>query len=306
MVNEFYFKSSTNQDLFAKKWYDEKIDNYNGIVQIVHGMEENIEKYNDFANFLSDNGFIVIGYDQLGHGKSVKNENELGDYNCENGWFRLAEDVHILQNKIKEEYQELPYFILGHSMGSLVLRTYATIYNDNLSGIIIIGTSGQKSLLHAGKVLTKVIELFKSKKYKSKLLEKLVGGSFNNNFKPNRTDADWLSRDEKYIDELVKNLNPNRKFTVESYLQMMNGNIYLNKMKNIKNTVNIPILITSGDKDPVGENGIGVKRVYDNLKLAGINDIEIKLFKDARHEILNEINKDEVYNFILNWINKHK
>ena len=306
MVNEFYFKSSTGQNLFAKKWYDEKIDNYNGIVQIVHGMEENIEKYNDFANFLSDNGFIVIGYDQLGHGKSVKSETELGDYNCENGWFRLAEDVHILQNKIKEEYQELPYFILGHSMGSLVLRTYATIYNDNLSGIIIIGTSGQKSLLHAGKVLTKVIELFKGKKYKSKLLEKLVGGSFNNNFKPNRTDADWLSRDEKYIDELVKNLNSNRKFTVESYLQMMNGNIYLNKMKNIKNTVNIPILITSGDKDPVGENGIGVKRVYDNLKLAGINDIEIKLFKDARHEILNEINKDEVYNFILNWINKHK
>lgn len=304
MIKEFYFKSSTGKDLYAKKWYDEKLDyEYKAVVQLVHGMEEYISRYDDFANYLAEKGFLVVGHDHIGHGKSVKDDSELGHMDCKDGWFRMTEDIHILQNQIAKEYPSIPYFLMGHSMGSLLVRTYATIYNDNLTGIIISGTSGQKSMLHLGLFLTKTIKFFKGGKYKSNLLRKLVSGSFNDKFKPTRTEADWITSDEKKVDEYISIANPNRKFTVESYLQMMKGSIYLNKIANIKNTPNIPILIFSGDKDPVGEMGKGVERVYNMLKQVGIEDITLKLFKDGRHEMLNEVNRNEVYQFILNWIN---
>ena len=302
MIKEFYFKSSTGKDLYAKKWYDENLTEYKAVIQLVHGMEEYISRYDEFANYLASKGFMVVGHDHIGHGKSVKDDSELGHMDCEDGWFRMAEDIHILQNKTSQEYPNIPYFIMGHSMGSLLTRTYATIYDDNLTGIILSGTSGQKSMLHLGKFLTSVIKTFKGPKYKSKLLHKMVIGSFNNKFKPNRTESDWTTRDTKKIDEYMKVINPNRRFTIESYSQLMKGSIYLNDMSKIKNTPNIPILIFSGDKDPVGEMGKGVTRVYNMLKEVGIEDVTLKLFKDGRHEMLNEINRDEVFEFILNWI----
>lgn len=302
MIKEFYFKSSTGKDLYAKKWYDENLTEYKAVVQLVHGMEEYISRYDEFANYLAGNGFMVVGHDHIGHGKSAKNDNELGHMDCDNGWFVLTEDIHVLQNNIKNEYPNLPYFLFGHSMGSLLVRTYATIYNDNLTGIILSGTSGKKSMLHLGLLLTNTIKLFKGKKYKSKLLEKLVTGSFNDQFKPVRTEADWTTRDENEIDEYMKVINPNRKFTTESYSQMFRGSIYLNDLNKIKNTPNIPILIFSGDKDPVGEMGKGVTRVYDMLKDIGIENVTLKLFKDGRHEMLKEINRQEVFEYVLKWI----
>ena len=306
MIEEFRFKSSTGKELYAKKWYNEKLKEYKGVVQLVHGMEEYISRYDEFANFLADKGFMVVGHDHIGHGKSAKDDTELGDFDCKDGWFRMTEDIHILQNIIAKEYPDIPYFLMGHSMGSLLVRTYATIYKDNISGIIISGTSGKKSFaLRLGVLLTSIIKTFKGEKYKSKLVEKLVTGSFNNSFKPTRTEADWTTRDEKAIDEYMKVINPKRKFTVESYRQMFKGSIYLNKKEKIKNTINVPILIFSGDKDPVGENAKGVQRVYKTLKNIGINDITLKLYKEGRHEMLKEINKDEVFENILNWINKY-
>ena len=303
MTKEFYFKSSTGKELYAKKWYNENLENYKGVVQLVHGMEEFIGRYDEFANFLADNGFIVVGHDHLGHGNSVKDDSELGNLGCKDGWFRLAEDIHILQNKIKEEYPNIPHFIMGHSMGSLLTRTYISLYNDNLTGIIITGTSGQKNgMLYLGVLLANIIKAFKGEQYKSKLLERAVTGSFNNNFKPTRTEADWTTSDKKRVDEYMNVAKPNRKFTVESYLQLFKGSIYLNDMNKIKNTPNIPILIFSGDKDPVGANGKGVKRVYNMLKEAGVENITLKLFKDGRHEMLNEVNREEVFEFVLNWL----
>ena len=132
MIKEFYFESSSGKNLYAKMWKDNNVVNYKGVVELVHGMEESIARYEDFATYLMDEGFIVIGHDHLGHGKSVTNDKELGDLGCKDGWFRMTEDIHILQNKIHEEYPNLPYFIFGHSMGSLLTRTYLTIYKDDL------------------------------------------------------------------------------------------------------------------------------------------------------------------------------
>lgn len=243
MIEEFKFKSSTNKELYAKKWYNENLESYKGVVQLVHGMEEFIGRYDEFALFLADNGFIVVGHDHLGHGNSVTNDDELGSFGCKDAWFRLAEDIHILQNLISKQYPNIPYIVMGHSMGSLLTRTYLTIYNDNLTGAIITGTSGQKSMLHAGVLLANIIKLFRGGTYKSKLLERLVTGSFNNNFKPTKTEADWTTSDTKKIEEYMKIAKPNRKFTVDSYIGLFKGSLYLNKKDKIKNTPNIPILL---------------------------------------------------------------
>ena len=303
MVEEFYFKSSTGKDLYAKKWFDEKIDKYKGVVELVHGMEEHIGRYEDFAQFLASNGYIVYGHDHLGHGKSVKNNSELGDYDCKNGWFRLTEDIHILQEIIKEKYPDLPRYILGHSMGSMITRTYVTLYDDKLNGIIVIGTSGQKFGIISALFVSNIVKIFKGGKYKSKFLAGLMSKSLNKNFKPIKTGAEWLTRDEKILEENRKNINPNRKFTVESYIQLLKGIKYINKMKNIRKTVNIPILLASGTMDPVGENSKGIIRVYNMMQKAGLN-VEMKLYEGARHEILNETNREEVYRYILDWIEK--
>lgn len=305
MIEEFNFKSCTGKEIYAKKWYDETKKGYKGVVQLVHGMEEHIGRYDEFANFLAENGFIVVGHDHLGHGKTAQTEEELGYFSEKNGWFYLAEDIHILQNKIKQEYPDIPYIIMGHSMGSLLTRTYVTIYQDNLDGIIITGTSGQRSGLLAGKLLAKLLMIFKGKKYKSKLLASLVTGSFNRQFKPNKTSVDWTTSDEKIIEEHIKDTNPHCKFTVSAYYELFTGSMYLNKKKNIKKTPNIPILIFSGDKDPVGEKGKGVKRVYQMLKETGKEHVTLKLFANGRHEMLNEVNREEVFDFVLNWMEKN-
>ncbi len=304
MKEEFNFISCTGKNIYAVKWINEEQKEYKGVVQLVHGMQEHIGRYEEFAKTLASCGYVVVGHDHLGHGNTVQKDEDWGYFDKDDGWDKLVEDIHILQNKIKKEYSNLPYIIMGHSMGSLLVRTYVTKYKDDLDGIIISGTSGQKRGLIAGQILTKLVILFKGPKYKSKLLEYLVTGSFNKKFKPNRTKADWTTRDYEQVDKFEKDEKCGKNFTAVAYLDLLKGTYYLSKQKNIKNTPNVPILIFSGDKDPVGENAKGVIRVYNMLKKAGKDKVRIRLFKDGRHEMLNEINKEEVYYFILDWLDK--
>lgn len=304
MVEDFYFTSSVGNKIYAKMWRNEEIKEYRGIVQLVHGMQEHIERYDEFAKEIANNGYIVVGHDHLGHGRTVKNEEDFGYFSKENGWEHLSQDVHILQKEISGKYPNLPYIIFGHSMGSLVVRTYLTKYDDNLTGVILSGTSGQKSGLITGQILTKFIMLLKGERYRSPLLEYLITGSFNKKFKPNRTKADWTTRDEEVVDKYQKDPLCGINFTTNGYLNLLKGSYYLSKQKNINKTAKVPILLISGDKDPVGGMGKGVIRVENMLKKAGLQDVTIRLFKDARHELTNEINKDEVYYVIFNWLNK--
>ncbi|MCI8481916.1 MAG: alpha/beta hydrolase [Clostridia bacterium] len=304
MQKSFYVTSSTKEEIYAKIWKNEEIQHYRGIVQLVHGMEEHIGRYEDFAEILSKQGYIVVGHDHLGHGNTAKKEEDFGYFAKKDGWNHLAEDVHILQNKIAKEYSKLPYFIFGHSMGSLVVRTYLTKYQDDLAGVILSGTSGQKAGLLTGQILTKLIMLVKGERYRSSLLEYLVTGSFNKKFKPNRTKADWTTRDEQQVDKYQKDPKCGINFTTNGYLNLLKGTYYLSKQKNINKTNPIPILLISGDKDPVGGMGKGVIRVLNMLEKAGLKQVDIRLFKDARHELLNEVNRDEVYYVIFNWLNK--
>lgn len=304
MEDFFKFKSSTGTEISARKWIDPEVKEFKGIIQLVHGMQEHIGRYSEFAEFLASNGYIVIGHDNLGHGNTAKSENDFGYFADKNGWDRLVEDIHILQNKIHNEYPNLPYIVMGHSMGSLIVRTYATKYNDAISGIIISGTSGQKYGLTSGRLLIKLISAFKGKKYKSKLVEYLITGSFNKKFKPNRTTSDWICSDETEVDKFIYDEKCGKPFTLQAYYDLLSGTKYLSSQKNVNKTINVPILIFSGAKDPVGQNGKGVLRVYKMLKKDEKRNVYLRLFKNGRHEMLNEVNKLEVYNFILDWLDK--
>lgn len=296
------FQSSIGRQIPYKEWKKEELNEYKGVVQLVHGMQEHIDRYSDFANFLAENGYIVVGHSHLGHGDSVTTKEEYGYFAEKDGWWRLVEDVHLLQNKVQKKYPDMNYIIMGHSMGSLVVRSYLTKYKDNISKAIISGTSGQKYGLIAGQVLINIIKLAKGDHYRSQLVEKLITGSFNDNFKPNRTNADWLSRDEKQVNKYLADEKCGINFTLQAYQDLLKGTRYLSKQRNVNKTLKVPMLLFSGTKDPVGANGKGVIRVYRMLKKAGLEFVTLKLFEDGRHEMLNETNKEEVYQFILDWI----
>ena len=305
MEIKFEIQSSEGRNISARKWIDESKEEYKGVIQIVHGMQEHIGRYSDFANFLVKHGYIVIGHDHLGHGNTAKTEEELGHFSNQNGWDYLVEDIHRIQNQMQQEYLGLPYIILGHSMGSLLVRTYVAKYQDNISGIIISGTSGQIKDLTSGIALIKIMEFFLGKQYRSKLIEYLVVGSFNRKFKPTKTKADWTTSDENEVTKFVQDEKCGKNFTLQAYLDLLQGTKWLAKQENINNTLHVPILIFSGSLDPVGEQETGVKRVYEMLRKTGNKNVTLKFFENGRHEMLNEKNRQEVYEFVLNWIKEN-
>lgn len=302
MEEIFEIKSCTGAELHCRKWFNPLLSEYKAVIQLVHGMEEHIGRYADFAEFLADEGYIVFGHDHLGHGNTAKIKRDFGYFSDKNGWEILCKDIHIYQNAISSLYPDIPYILFGHSMGSLLVRTYVTKYSDKLDGLIISGTSGQKFGLSIAKSQTKIIEAFRGRRYRSKYIKNLVTGSFNRKFKPNLTEADWISSDEENVQKYLADPLCSSTFTVSAYYELISGTQYLSRQKNINKTPNIPILIFSGDKDPVGANGKGVNRVYRMLKKAGVEDVTLKLFHNGRHEMLNEVNKDEVYDLIKRWL----
>lgn len=303
MVEEFKFLSSTGKEIYAKKWTQGGMESHRGVIQIVHGMQEHIGRYEEFANTAIQYGYVVIGYDQIGHGKTAKQEEDLGYFDKKDGWNRLVEDIHILQNKIKEEYPNLPYTIFGHSMGSLLVRTYLTKYNDDIAGAIISGTSGQKKSLILGQILTKAIIFLYGEKHRSRLLEYLITGSFSNKYRENsEIQNQW---EDIYNNEEVKTEKDPKcgfNFTARGYLDLLKGTYYLTKQKNINKTKNVPMYLFSGDKDPVGDMGKGVIRVHDMLQRAGLTNLSIQLFQDVKHDWMNDIDKQKVYFYLLKWI----
>ena len=273
------------------------------IVQIAHGMVEYIERYEDFAKFLTSNGILVVGNDHLGHGKSATNDDELGYFRHENPENALVLDMHHLTNIIKAKYPNAPYFLLGHSMGSFMARKYISIYGDELDGVIISGTGNQSpALVSAGLFLTNIVGLIKGERYRSKFLANLMMSGYNKKIANPKTASDWITRDEQIVDAYVKNKYCTFLFTVNAYKGMFRTIQYISKDKNInKIPSDLPTLMISGDMDPVGGYGKDVKKLYQKYS-KHINDLTFKLYENDRHEVLNELNKDEVYNDILDWI----
>ncbi len=274
-----------------------------GVLQIVHGMAEYIDRYDNFAKYMTEQGFNVIGHDHLGHGHSVSDERDYGFFAEENGDKIIIEDMHSVTQYAREKWEELPNFILGHSMGSFCLRQYLTKYSNDVFGAIIMGTGWIPS---AAALLGKTIATNTCKSKGSHtvnpLLIKLTIEPYNKPFAPARTNCDWLSRDEKQVDLYVNDKLCGFDFTAGAYkdfftiLEKIAKNRQLIGMRK-----SLPILITSGSVDPVGGKK-ACEKLNAQYKRCGIDDVTLKLWENDRHEILNELDKSDVYRYIYNWL----
>ncbi len=301
----FYFKSSNKETrVHGICWIPEDVK-VRAILQIVHGMVEYVDRYDDFARFLGAQGIVVVGDDHLGHGDSVASQEDWG-YLGDNGFECIVNDVRKIQKQFKKRFPGVPYYILGHSMGSFLTRYFLIKYGREVDGAIIMGT-GYHSVPVAvfGKVLTQAVAAVKGWRYRSALVNKLAFGSYNKGFAPARTDFDWLSRDEASVDAYVGEPRCQFIFTLNAYHEMFKGLEFIAKKSNLKKMPKqLPVLFVSGGEDPVGNSGQGVQKVYDMFVLAGMDNMDITFYEGARHEILNETNRHEVYDDLYNWLNK--
>ena len=277
-----------------------------GVVQLVHGVAEYAARYDHVARTLCDHGYLVCGEDHLGHGKTAKPD-EYGWFADRNGWDLITADVRGLRQLQNEKYPGLPYFMVGHSMGSFLTRTYLCRYPGEVSGAVLSGT-GQESAFNVrmGKLLSSLICKCKGSRYVSPLLDSLSLGGYNKKFKPNRTSADWISRDEQVVDTYLKDPLCSFKPTAGMFHDMMGGLQYISSPKALAQMdKTTPIYIFSGDQDPVGAMGRGVKKVHGYFDAHGVRDLTLKLYPGGRHEMFNELNGDQVKADLVAWLDQH-
>lgn len=300
---EFTFDSRDGKTkLHAVRWVPE--GKVVCILQIVHGMAEYIERYEDLAQYFAQKGILVTGNDHLGHGKSV-GENGTYGYFCEQDPATVVvRDVHRLKKMTQEDYPGIPYVILGHSMGSFVLRNYLFRYGTGIEGAIICGTGSQpKALVKVSKALVAVQGALLGEKHVAKFIDKLAFGAYNNKIPEAKTSFDWLCNGEKVVENYIADELCGFVFTVNGFKTLFGLIDRLNNSENIsKMPKNLPVHFIAGDKDPVGNYGEGVRQAYEEFVKVGMEHVSIKLYPDARNELLNEEISIQVCEEIYPWI----
>ncbi|MDD3306640.1 MAG: alpha/beta hydrolase [Acetobacterium sp.] len=279
-----------------------------GVVLIVHGMAEHARRYHEFMDFLYQHHYLAVIHDQRGHGQTGQDSGDLGFFSSGNGWAQVVSDVREISSMLKYTYPDLPLFILGHSMGSVVARHAVIDYSELYDGAVIIGTTvGISKLMRKAASLIARREIRKKgEKTPSKLLSDLSFGSYNKKYKPNRTEYDWLSMSKTNVDAYIK--DPLCGFTCSAgfYRDLFYGLDYTTKESNLKKIPkDFPFLFLAGRDDPVGGMGKEVTNLTQQLKKAGVWDVDLILYPLMRHEILNEDKRELVYDDVLRFLNTH-
>ena len=301
MRTDHYFDSCGAGRIHYCKWMPN--GEVKAVMQIVHGIAEHVERYDDFANYLTSLGYLVVAEDHMGHGGSI-GENGIRGY-FHGGWFDAIDDTYRLLKSTMAEYPDVPYILLGHSMGSFMARTILAKYPDSgISAAIISGTAWQpKAALPA---LIKILDSIGKKsgeEQPNEKLDKLIFGGYNNKIKNARTPKDWLTRDETVVDAYVA--DPLCGFVASTGLlrDMMTGIYYIERTGNLANMKKtLPVFFVAGEEDPVGSYGAGVRQAAKMFKKSGMINVALKLYPGCRHEVLNELNKEEVYCDITDWV----
>ena len=307
MITEYFtFPSADHHtQIHAVKWFPDT-KQYKAILQITHGMIEHIMRYQDFAEFLTTQGFLVVGHDHLGHGRTARSEENFGYFAKSSPSDILVADMHQLRSIISQENPGLPYFMLGHSMGSYLLRKYLAMHQEPLSGALILGTGFVPfHRVLFGLAFIHSIALFKGWHHRSPLVTRICFGNSYHSFESDsdKDSGSWLTRDMEIVKKNEADPYDNFMFTLNGYKGLLQTVLFDCLQKNIKKIPKeLPILFASGDQDPVGDMGKGVKKVYTLFEKAGIQDLHCKMYPGARHEILNEINRLEVYSDLLEWM----
>ena len=299
-MEDFYLASNGAGRIHCGLWQPDKTPR--GVVQIIHGIAEHIGRYDHFARFLNERGFVVCADDHMGHGLSVEKGGTYGYFH--GGWMAAVADERSLFEEMRSRYPELPYFMLGHSMGSFLLRTYLYTYPGELRGAIISGTGWQpKAALQAGLALCRLEQLRVGETGYSKLLKELMFGTYNKKFRPNRTPNDWICSSQAVVDAYTADELCGFDATVGLMRDMLRGISMNQESENLaKMDKDLPVMFLSGMQDPVGAMGEGVLACVDAFKRSGMHHVSLRLYPEGRHEMLNETNRQEVYADIFAWL----
>jgi len=290
--------SVTGVQLEKREWHPQGAPR--AVVQLVHGMAEHIARYDATAKRLNEAGFLVVGHTQLGHGEQAET---LGWFAEQDGWDALVEDVHTLRRETQQAYPDTPYFMLGHSMGSFIVRTYCQKYEKGLAGVILSGTAHfDPAILNMGLTIANLLCLFGRAKKPSKLLNDISFAGYNKAWSPARTPFDWLSRDTENVDRYAADPYCGFPFTAAGYRDLFRGlkRLYPEHLAAMEKDV--PVRLISGAEDPVGKQGEGVKTTMRELLDAGIEDVSMKLYVGGRHEMLNDTQREEVWDDLIAWM----
>lgn len=300
------YNTRNGDAIFYYKWTHNMNVPFKGVVQISHGVGEHAGRYHPIASLLQEQGYEVYANDHRVHGRSAKSKELMGFYDGENYFDDAIEDMRELTLLIKKEQPDKKIILFGHSMGALLSRKYVIEYGEDLQAMILSGTGGfLKGLGDIGLFSAKVIRTFRGRTKTNDLLKSVFFSEFNKKFKPNRTNVDWISSDEHQVDLFEADPYRIEDFSLSIFLDILKGSKEINKQTTFNATPKkLPIFIFSGDRDPVGEMGKGIKRVVKQYEKAGINDLTFKLYKGGRHEMLNEVNKEEVEQDVINWLNE--
>ncbi len=304
MRTDHYYDSLGGSKIHACRWTPE--GEVKAIVQIVHGIAEYVERYDDFANYLNSKGILVVAEDHMGHGKSICDATPKGCF--VGGWQTAVKDTYRLLKNTMDEFSGVPFILFGHSMGSFMARTILARHPESgISGAIICGSAWMPdAVIGAGKMVADLVCRRNGQHNPSPFLQKMMFGSYNNKIEHPRTACDWLTRDQKIVDTYVA--DPLCGFIPSAGLvrAMMEGLQYIQNSKNLDAMKkDLPVYFIAGGDDPVGGYGSGVQRCAEEFKKHGREHVDVKIYPLCRHEIHNEINRQEVYDDVANWIGNY-
>ena len=305
MRTDFYFDSLGGGRIHACRWIPE--GDISAIVQFVHGIAEHIDRYEDFAAYLNSQGILVVAEDHMGHGKSICEQTPKGYF--AGGWMAAVGDTYHLLKNTMEEFPNIPYILFGHSMGSFMARTILARYPDSgIAGAVICGSTWMPGgVVGAGKAVASLICKTGGEQNPSPFLQKMMFGGYNKKVEHPRTPSDWLTRDNNIVD--AYEADPLCGFIPSAGLvrDMMDGLQYIHEPQNLYTMQkDLPVYFIAGGDDPVGGYGVGVRQAAEAFVKHGMERVEQKIYPLCRHEIHNEINKQEVYDDVVSWIEKIK
>ena len=275
------------------------------VVQIVHGLAEHGARYERLARALTDAGYAVYAADHRGHGRTVRTPEDFGFFAARDGWGKCLEDLRQVNRRIAADNPGVPLILLGHSMGSLMAQHFIGAQGDALAGVVLSGSSGKPSALAAaGRLIGRLERLRLGRRGHSALMQALSFGAFNKQFAPARTPFDWLSRDAAEVDKYIADPLCGFPASVQLWIDLLDG---LGEATSARRQARIPkrlpIYVISGSRDPVGGNTRSVAQLLAAYRRAGLERVAHRFYADARHELFNETNRDEVTRDLIAWFN---
>ncbi|OJX36879.1 MAG: alpha/beta hydrolase [Flavobacteriia bacterium 40-80] len=300
-------KDGTSHKLYYSLYQPEDVSAIKATLLILHGMQEHSGRYAEFARFLAKQGFAVVTYDHLGHGKTAQSFEDLGFFVHKNAREQVVTDAESMAAHLEHKFPTVPHFVLGHSMGSFITRCLLQVAHQRFDGAIIVGTGGKIKGIKIGKAIISILNKI-APRYKSAFINNAFVKASNSKFKneENYKNTNWLSVNKENREAFLKDELCGVPFSHNGFHTLISLNIDATK-KDWANGImkNFPILFISGEDDPIGDFSKGVTETVNNLKKDGFQDVSMKIYSNMRHEILNETEKKEVFNDVVNWISNH-